>query len=433
MAQHAYDIITENALLGSMLSSPDTTAPFLLSVPTEAYWQPRAQVLAAIMRDMLIKRIPIDPVTVLAEIEDAGLISRIDGTWLHMLYSGLHTSIHAQQYAERVCELYGRRRLAEEMERQMQFLDAEWETGDPTPMADVIGRLRATLDELVAYATLNVDYQPPTLTDLLNGVDEWDWLVPGLLERTDRLIITGEEGLGKTEFLTQVTACIAASIHPFMGEAIGDGNEEFRVTVLDCENSESQARRRWRRILRVVNSTRDALGLPPIAWDKRLYIDFRPEGLDLLKGSDAAWLERFVNNTAPDLLMVGPLYKLHKGADLNDERQASALLSVLDGIRTRHHCAMMLEAHAGQGKSQDGDRFMRPRGSAVFMGWPEFGIGLRRNKDNREDADVIAWRGHREERDWPAGLVRGHDGLLPWRPTNEYYDRPNAQWNGDVS
>jgi hypothetical protein len=433
MASNAYDIMSENALLGAMLKNPNTTAAFFLSVPNEAYYQRKAQTLASILRDMLVKRVPIDPVTVLAEVEDAGLISSIEGTWMHTLYASPGDVINAEFFAERVCELYGRRRLAEEFQREGQRLDADWESGDPAPVADVIGRVRATLDELVAYAASTINYEPPTLADLLDGKDEWDWLVPGLLERTDRLIVTGEEGLGKTEFLTQVTACTAASIHPFMGEAIGDGNEEFRVTVLDCENSESQARRRWRRVLRVVNSTRDALGLPPIAWDKRLYIDFRPGGLDLLKGSDAAWVEKFVGNTAPDLLMIGPLYKLHRGADLNDERQASALLSVLDGIRTRHHCAMLLEAHAGQGKSQDGDRFMRPRGSAVFMGWPEFGIGLRRNKDDRENADVIAWRGPREERDWPNGLVRGHDGLLPWRPTNEYYDRPNAQWNGDVS
>jgi hypothetical protein len=426
MAHNAYDLMTEGALLGSMLTTPDSAAAFFLSVPNEAYWQPRNQALASVIRDMLVKRTPIDPVTVLAEIEDAGLLSRITGNYLFELYASPYTADHAEKYAERICELYGRRRLAEEVERQQQYLDAEWEHGEPTPVAEVISRVRATLDELVTYAASRVHVDPPTLTDLLASVDEYDWLVPGLLERGDRMLITGEEGLGKTEFMTQVVACIAASIHPFMGEAIADGNEEFRVTIVDCENSKSQARRRWRRITAVVDSTRDALGLPPVDWAKRLFIDFRPEGLDLLKGSDSAWLERFVGSTAPDILMVGPLYKLHKGADMNDERQASALLSTLDGIRTRHRCAMMIEAHAGQGKSQDGDRFMRPRGSAVFMGWPEFGIGLRRNKDDETSADVIAWRGHREERDWPSGLQRGHSGLLPWRPTMEYYDRPSA-------
>lgn len=428
MAHNAYDLITENAFLGAMLNAPDRVAPFFLSTPNEAYWHPRSQVLASIVRDMLVKRTPIDFVTVLGEVEEAGLLHKITGPYLHDLHSTPYVIQNAESYAERICELYGRRRLFDEFDREMQRLDAEWEGGEPTPVSEVIGRVRATLDELVTYAASRVHVEPPTLTDLLASVDEYDWLVPGLLERGDRMLITGEEGLGKTEFMTQVVACIAASIHPFMGEAIGDGNEEFRVTVLDCENSKSQARRRWRRITAVVDSTRDALGLPPVDWAKRLFIDFRPEGIDLLKGSDAAWLERFVASTAPDILMVGPLYKLHKGGDMNDERQASALLSSLDGIRTRHRCAMLIEAHAGQGKSQDGDRFMRPRGSAVFMGWPEFGIGLRRNKDDETSADVIAWRGHREERDWPNALQRGHSGLLPWRPTAEYYDRPDLSW-----
>jgi hypothetical protein len=428
MAHNAYDLMTENALLGAMLNSPGAVAPFFLAVPSDAYYQPRSRVLASILRDMLVKRAAIDPVTVLAEVEDRGLLSRIPGDFLIHLHAQVLVTAHAEYYAERICELYGRRRLAEHCDREGQRLDADWQSGDPSPLADVLARTRTMIDELVAFAASGVDAPPPTLTDLLDSTDEYEWLVPGLLEHMDRMLVTGDEGLGKTEFVAQIAACIAAGIHPFLGQTIGAGDGELRVTVVDCENSRTQSRRRYRRITAAVEGVRDVRGLPPVDWGKRLFIDFRTEGLNLLKGSDAAWLERFVGNTAPDLLVVGPLYKLHQG-DMNNEEAARELVGVLDGIRARHRCAVITEAHAGQAKSVDGDRFMRPRGSALFMGWPEFGIGLRRNKLDPKDADVIAWRGHREERDWPEGLTRGHSGLLPWVPNVEYYDRPEMSWN----
>ena len=69
---------------------------------------------------------------------------------------------------------------------------------------------------------------------------------------------------------------------------------------------------------------------------------------------------------------------------------------------------------------------MRPAGSSAWLRWPEFGYGLRRAKEDDGGehpnvVDVVAWRGSREERCWPQRLVRGRDGLLPWRPSHEYY------------
>jgi hypothetical protein len=55
---------------------------------------------------------------------------------------------------------------------------------------------------------------------------------------------------------------------------------------------------------------------------------------------------------------------------------------------------------------------MRPRGSAALMGWPEFGYGLRWNEVG--DVDMVAWRGDRDERNWPLRIKRG--GLWPWTP-----------------
>ena len=64
---------------------------------------------------------------------------------------------------------------------------------------------------------------------------------------------------------------------------------------------------------------------------------------------------------------------------------------------------------------------MRPVGSSLFMRWPEFGYGIRRapisdvyGKPTRQRVTVQAWRGPREERDWPKLLGWGDDQIGDW-------------------
>lgn len=430
MARNAHDVMTERALLAATIEHPERCGPAFLSVPVEAFYMLKHQAIAAIVRERLIRQEAVDATIVNATILDQGLASKIHAVELFEIVQhgdGLTSPAHAQAYAERLCELYARRRMAEEFMREMQYLDAAWESGEAQPVQATLDRVRVMLEELAAVAAPLTEQTPPTLADLLASNSEYDWIVPGLLERMDRLVLTGDEGFGKTEFVAQVLCCIAAGIHPFTTEEIS-GAPELRVTVMDCENSPSQSRRRYRRMVGRVDSARAVNGLPPVSWDKRLFIDFAPGGLDLLKGGDALRLERFVSATAPDVLAVGPLYKLHR-ADMNNEEAARELVGKLDGLRERYGCAIITEAHAGNSKDSDGRRFMRPRGSSLFLGWPEFGLGLRKDKDDETKAEVVGWRGHRDERSWPTDLYKSHDGL-PWRPGLEtlgkYYDQPTG-------
>lgn len=428
MARNAHDVMTERALISAMIQWPERTTQPFLSVPVEAYYHLKHQALSAILHEKLINRDPIDPNTVLAAVMDRGLVSRIPGPELMDIVQHFTVPENAGEYARRICELYGRRRLAEEFAREGQYLDAEWESGDAQPLVNTLERMRVLLEELAVVAAPMAEQHPPTLADLLAGTSEYDWIVPGLLETMDRVVLTGDEGFGKSELVAQILCCIAAGIHPFTTDEI-EGMGDIRVAIMDCENSPSQSRRRYRRMVRSVDSTRAVNGLPPAAWDKRLFIDFAPGGLDLLKGGDFVRLERFVALTAPKVLAVGPLYKLHR-ADMNNEEAARELVSRLDQLRERYGVAIITEAHAGNSKDSEGNRFMRPRGSSLFLGWPEFGLGLRRDRSDPDtSADVVSWRGHRDERSWPVDLIKSHgDGLLPWKPGKQtaqlYWDNP---------
>lgn len=423
MAQHAHDLMAEQALLGAAILVHERTQPAFLSVPETAYYLPKHQMISGLIRDMVIRRQPVDQVTVLSAVQDAGMLSRVGGApYLHTLMATPYSAMNAPFYASRILELFGRRKLWETLVRETQVLDADWGSGElARPIDASVGVLRAACDEVLAYSMSAAPAELVSLDDFLSIRDSYDWLVPGLLERGDRVILTGAEGFGKTELTTQLVMSVAGSLHPFTGSPTEYG--EPRVLIIDCENPEGQTRRRYRRIAGAIDSARAMWEAPPLDWGKRVKIEMRTGGLNLLDPGDAAWLESTVANASPDLLALGPLYKLHNG-NVNDAEQMGQMLRTIDRLRERHGFALITEAHASKSQNGSGQRTMEPEGSAVFLRWPEFGMGLRRNKDNPHDvADIAFWRGAREEREWPETLFRRHSGLLPWGPDHEYIDR----------
>ena len=238
------------------------------------------------------------------------------------------------------------------------------------------------------------------------------------VDSPDHMYLAGRSFLPthNSYLITQLATCLAAGLHPFTGTRLGSQDRSVGVLVVDCENGIGQTRRRFR----MLAARLDRLGARP-EWRQNLRIEIRPSGLDLL-GRDIGWLERRVSMTAPEVLVIGPLYRLHT-ANINDEQAARGLVQALDAIRVRHHCAVISEAHPGHAEDGNGLRRMRPAGSSLFMRWPEFGFGIRRAKgaegDHPELVDVVSWRGPREERQWPRQLR--HSGGLPWEPAEREY------------
>jgi 5S rRNA maturation endonuclease (ribonuclease M5) len=256
---------------------------------------------------------------------------------------------------------------------------------------------------------------PELAQDLLDFIAESDaaedWVIPGLLERGDRLIWTGIEGLGKTVVTRQIAVAAAAGIHPFTNVLY----PPRKVLFIDCENPVRKSRRRFREVEEIARRFKRR-PLP----EGGFRIIHRPQAIDLSREEEAAWLIERVTAHKPDLLVIGPLYKLH-ALDINDELAARAITSVLDQARAQVDCAVIIEGHAPHG--DNGVRALRPVGSSLFMRWPEFGYGIRRAPATKDDKAtkrrvvVQAWRGPREERAWPKNLEWGREGLdWPWVP-----------------
>jgi hypothetical protein len=256
---------------------------------------------------------------------------------------------------------------------------------------------------------------PELAQDLLDFIAESDaaedWVIPGLLERGDRLIWTGIEGLGKTVVTRQIAVAAAAGIHPFTDIVF----PPRKVLFIDCENPVRKSRRRFREVEEIARRAK-CRPLP----EGGFRIIHRPQAIDLSREEESDWLIERVTAHKPDLLVIGPLYKLH-ALDINEELAARSITAVLDRARAQVDCAVIIEGHAPHGDNSS--RALRPVGSSLFMRWPEFGYGIRRapaTKDQRETKRrvvVQAWRGPREERSWPRNLEWGRDGVdWPWVP-----------------
>ncbi|MDF2554162.1 MAG: DnaB domain protein helicase domain protein [Microbacterium sp.] len=247
--------------------------------------------------------------------------------------------------------------------------------------------------------------------DVAPEVDQYDWAVPGLLERRDRLVLTGSEGGGKSTFLRQIAVLSAAGIHPFRFSPI----DPVKVLVVDAENSERQ----WRRAVRDMAAQAALLGNgDPL---ENVAIHCLTKQIDITRPQDLGMVHRLVDETRPDLLLIGPLYKLVPRS-IKDDDDAAPVIAALDSLRDRN-VAMLIEAHAGHTQSSRGERDLRPRGSSALLGWPEFGLGISASKELEHGSrpfHVVRWRGDRDARAWPEKLFRRDRSrphqTWPWAP-----------------
>lgn len=281
-----------------------------------------------------------------------------------------------------------------------------------TPAGTFAAQAAASFIEIRDGGAVTSDLTAITARELLaQQDDEPDWLIPNLLEKRDRLMLTGEEGLGKSHLLRQMAIHVAAGLDPFHDK----GRYQPGVAlIIDCENTWSQVRRKIRPSIEFVASRADDPS-------DRIIVDCTNR-MDITRDRDLARIHQLLDAHQPDLVVIGPLYRLVPRA-LQTDDDTAPVLAALDTIRDRG-AALLMEAHAGHALGRGGVRDLRPRGSSSLMGWPEFGYGMRAVSEGI--ADLVPWRGNREERPWPQ-RVRRSDGYR-WMPHEDLYG-----WNGSAA
>ncbi|WP_124266695.1 AAA family ATPase [Streptomyces sp. ADI98-10] len=351
---------------------------------------------------------PVDPITVGAELKKRGEVTRLCGpagvVWLHQLHDAVPTVAHAPAYADIVREESQWRALGMAAARTMSAVQQR--TGTAVAAAEAaVESARAVRDQQVQ----RLDDAAEDLLDFLaEADDEPEWVIPGVLARWDRLMITAGEGGGKSLMLRQILMRAAAGFHPWKAARIAP----VRVLHIDAENAKDQARPWLRRMAQAA----EAEGAP--IERGRFSLRMIPEGLDVTQAADRAWLARMVEQTRPDLISIGSLYKLTTNAK-NDEEAARSVMAALEMVRkVSGGAAMILEAHAPH--AHMGKRDLRPIGSSLWMRWPEYGFGLAPADPVKNPGaqalrlmDWVPWRGPRSERDWPEQFCEG--ARWPWQ------------------
>ena len=231
------------------------------------------------------------------------------------------------------------------------------------------------------------------------SVDEsYDWLIPNVLERGERVMVVAAEGVGKTMLARQVALCCAAGLHPFKFTNM----KPVRTLMIDLENPE-----------RIIRRTSKSIFGATLHYGHKQNPDahllIKPDGIDLLKKSDRLMIEDKLEQVKPDIVFLGPVYKsfIDPGGR-TAEAIAIEIAKYFDTLREYFKCAMWFEHHAPLGSAL-ASRDLRPFGSAVWSRWPEFGLSLQPDPTSPEGYvyEVKHFRGARDRRQWPTRMKRG--------------------------
>jgi replicative DNA helicase len=381
----------EEALLGALLLTREALAEGLAHATADDLYRPAHAQLFAAMASLHARGEPVDPVTLRAEMRPADLEGLGGAGALVSLMAACPSTSGAGRYAGIVARAAARRRAIAALAEATEAAYAGDDEGAREALAEAADVLSG------GCAPAEPDDDLDAFLDVAEP--EYDWVVPGLIERGDRVILTAAEGVGKSTLLRQAAVQLASGTHPFTGEAIVPA----RVLYVDCENPPRLLRRKLRPLRAKARGT-------PCYDPANLVFKARPEGLDLHAPDDARWLEGCCERVRPDVVLIGPLYKL-ASEDPNEERTAKLVAALLDRLRVRHGFALVLEAHTPNEASTGGRRVERPFGWSGWRRWPEFGLFLA------PDGSLRHWRGARDERDWPAALKRG--GAWPWEAVTD--------------
>lgn len=407
LAADPRDLDAERAVIGACLVAGTALDRARKILTAEDFYRPAHELIWDAMLTVAHDGRPVDALTVLEQLRKDRDLTRAGGApYLHTLYAAAPVTETVGEHARIVRELATRRRVIREARQLIQRAsNGESEVG--TLAADAVNALAAVRDRSVQEVTATY------IGDLLEEEDTYDWLVPGLLERRDRIIVTAEEGAGKTTLLRQFAVCLAAGIHPLTLDLI---DTRSIVLFVDAENSRSM----WRRKIRPMVLSAKSLSEDP---RDRIAVDL-PGRVDITSDRDLSRLHALADYTEAEVLAIGPLYRLVPRAIQTDD-DAAPVLAALDTFRDRG-MTLLIEAHAGHAIGRGNVRDLRPRGSSALLGWPEFGIGLREDPDDRNVVRLEHWRGERDEREWPNFLLRG--GQMPFRAEADCYSRGDGEW-----
>ena len=262
--------INEQAILATLMMHPDRAAVAFSRVPVEQF-DPPLNLVAEAINGLRVGRKAVDPATVTDEMRRRATLGRVGPTFVHEVARHFISITSLDYHLDAVAEDRRLRKLSAIGLRLAQVADGS-DANAHAIAHHVAEEVQGVIDGIEA----SLDVTTETMGDFLAGEDEpYDWVIPGLLERGDRFVLTGSEGLGKSVLFRQLAVGAAAGVHPFTQQRI----TPHRVLYVDVENS----RKQLRRALRGLSIAAKQSGGDP---NDNLFIECRPDGLDLTRSED---------------------------------------------------------------------------------------------------------------------------------------------------
>ena len=376
------DLAAERKVLSAMLDDPAAIDDAVERLAPEDFWRPGHQVA---FRAMAVMRMCGEVVAVETlrdwigrEGELAGLGGPKAGEYLFGLWEMHIQWEQVTAYTTIVADRAARRRWIQAAARITQHARQIPDISDMAAAAVAEADMAAVqAGEVTATSTRLVGAWQFAATP---GVKPTA-VIPGVLYRMDRVIVAAGGGSGKTVLALQHAAAASVGIHPFGAERY----DPRRVLWIDLEMPDYLAQRN----LELVMRTARYYGNP----DEHGRFQFlhRPRGLNLAERAQAHLLAGLIRKASPDLVIAGPVYKMH--ADTGERGDHTAVMNFWDDMRDRYGFGLWLETHpAKEGRFGGNAKKPTPGGSGRWSDWCEIGFGLVPGK-NQQQWDVVPFRG----------------------------------------
>lgn len=205
------------------------------------------------------------------------------------------------------------------------------------------------------------------------------FVVPNVLARGDRFLLTGFEGHGKSTMCKQWAVMCAAGLHPWTGMPM----PPQKVLYIDAENHPDQSLEDWQFLhdLAIKHGR-------PVQKGQLVVLEEWDSDIDLTSPEGEEYLNERMHAFQPDLLIIGPLYALSE-RDLSESVVVGRMKRIINRARALYGSAVLMEHHAPHKAPGDAVRSIRPYGSSTFLKWPEFGYGLKPLGEEGDDNEGI--------------------------------------------
>lgn len=404
----------ERALLGALLMSPTSIDQVASTLLPGDFCQPDHQAIFGAMVGAWERGEPVDYVVVADE-------AKVPVAHLSAMWADVPSVSGIPKYAEKIVSAGRLRRIAV----QVANLNGDLMSGtidDPDRAAALA--LQISEDDGDDFRATSGPLSMPMFEFMQQVEDEpekHEWIIPDMLRRRWRIIVAGEEGIGKMVLLRQIGHSLAAGRHPWNP---AKRITPARVLFVDLENPQHVI---WDQT-RLIHQTNDLVAEA----GERLHIHSNEAGMDVSEPGDRRKFERIVAEFRPDVLVCGPMYKLsrRKAGGSDWDADAMSVITFLDSIRTRYDCALLLETHLVKSGGNSYMRSPEHAGSAMFRRWPEAAFSMIEDTEATSAGGLVKlhrYRSMRSEDRWPQKLIR-REGLSTANAWGAYFESGSSAY-----